>query len=266
MMTEDDAPTGRLMRHKEKRQTKVWNKSLETLYQDWMGSVSFRRKWWCGKESNKSIGEACVLRALLFCILGFGLLILFVGILFFSACRHIVSVQASKCNKTLPKCILSQCRKTRVDDNKDFLFSASYKLLAASRIVSQVGHEWWQNLATKQLAGISNALFLQSNLKKYDKWHVGLVGLFCRASIQLDSHATDTPLKYNDNNVAFHVILSKLYEYIKSVVIIIHDSNTCMKDTIVVLADCIWAMVESNQASSCRNTTIGGISCYCDNC
>jgi hypothetical protein len=144
MMTEDDAPTGRLMRHKEKRQTKVWNKSLETLYQDWMGSVSFRRKWWCGKESNKSIGEACVLRALLFCILGFGLLILFVGILFFSACRHIVSVQASKCNKTLPKCILSQCRKTRVDDNKDFLFSASYKLLAASRIVSQVGHEWWQ--------------------------------------------------------------------------------------------------------------------------
>jgi len=52
-------------------------------------------------------------------------------------------------------------------------------------------------------------------------------------------HATDI-LKYHHNdNVAFHVILSKLYEYIKSVVI--HDSNTSMKDTIAVIAFEPWS-------------------------
>ena len=157
----------------------------------------------------------------------FGLAILFVYSPFLHVDTSFQSIKQVQQNST--KVYFLNAAK-HVDDNKD-LFSASWLQPVESFLKFDTSGK---NLATKQ-AG-SNALF-QSNLKKVQMTLDWLD--FSVEHLSSWIHATDTLKYHHDNNVAFHVILSKLYEYIKSVVI--HDSNTSMKDTIAVIAFEPWS-------------------------
>ena len=112
-------------------------------------------------------------------------------------------------------------------DDKD-LFSASWLQPISSFLKFDTSGK---NLATTQ-AG-SNALF-QSNREK-----VKMTLDWLDFSVEhLSSWMEATETFKSDDNVAFHVILSKLYEYIKSVSI--HESDTSMIDTISVIAFEPW--------------------------
>jgi hypothetical protein len=214
----DDAPTGRLC-HKEK-QTSLMSHKSRNMISRLNGSVSYRRNGVASRTRTSRLVKA------LFFILGFGLAILFVYSPFLHVDTSFQSIKQVQQNST--KVYFLNASK-HVDDNKD-LFSASWLQPVESFLKFDTSGK---NLATKQ-AG-SNALF-QSNLKRVQMTLDWLD--FSVEHLSSWIHATDT-LKYNDNNVAFHVILSKFYEYIKSVVI--HDSNTSMKDTIAVIAFEPWS-------------------------